>query len=602
MHRVWSTVRPWVLALLVVAVPACGGGSSGGGGAPAVTLSGTAAVGAPIADADIVAKDRNGTAVNGTTGSDGTFSLDVTGLTAPFLLRVTTAGGDDLFSVGSQTGIVALTPLTDMVVRSYYRARGLDIDTVFASLSGSDPVPTVDEIRVVAAAVRDLVAQWIEAQGLDPEEVDLMTIAFAADGSGFDAVLDMTSVTDDGTTTTLTIDDGADVTQVTEVVADDTDGSLSASTVTTDTNSSATSESVASTLVPFGTQVLAALSGVNATLEGLKTAINTHGADMTAALAEPFLADDLLHEGTNKAQQAAQIASFARQSTIVTLLANKVFDFDSVNEIIDVEMVFVESGAGGTNEERLRMAFKKVGGSWLMYGDRRIARFQLDAEMEIVTDPNGTTQRRKINVDFRPAKDAVNPTSVTVHCPDDTSFFNNTAVPHGGTETVTYEPTSDPADNYDVVLDTFFAQSFPGSHPAPGTRFELTFTPMGGGAPVTYETFTRGTTTETVTLTTTPGGTDVADVVGQTVQADWSLPTTFRILRVNSSAHIRHTGSGDSQIIEANEFVGNTTQTATYDIPTHVNGDLSKPVDNVTINLSVEGPNGERIIYLYSFR
>lgn len=86
---------------------------SGGGapGASGVSLTGTAAEGAPLANATV------------TTGADGKYSINVSTLTAPFLLEVTAGGNPDRYSVGSQARIVNLTPLTDMVVKNYYVSR-----------------------------------------------------------------------------------------------------------------------------------------------------------------------------------------------------------------------------------------------------------------------------------------------------------------------------------------------------------------------------------------------------------------------------------------------------------------------------------------------
>ena len=52
------------------------------------TLSGTAAAGAPIASATITVKDKYGALKTIETGTDGKYSVDVTGMTAPFLLKV----------------------------------------------------------------------------------------------------------------------------------------------------------------------------------------------------------------------------------------------------------------------------------------------------------------------------------------------------------------------------------------------------------------------------------------------------------------------------------------------------------------------------------
>lgn len=185
------------------AVPAAGGGAlPASGGA---SLSGTAATGAPLVNATITVKDRNGLSAPGTTGLDGKYVIDVSTLTAPFLLKVTATGRPDLYSVAFQTGIVNLTPLTDMVLKNSYRARGLDIATEFTNLTATSIIPTTDEITLLVNQTKNLVAQWLAANGVDPDGYNFMTTAFNANGAGMDAVLDASRLSDNGTIITLTV-------------------------------------------------------------------------------------------------------------------------------------------------------------------------------------------------------------------------------------------------------------------------------------------------------------------------------------------------------------------------------------------------------------
>jgi hypothetical protein len=103
----------------------CGGGSSGSTASsstsPASTvLPGTAAIGAPIAGT-VIAIDVNGIiSPPATTSALGAFIVDVSGMTAPFLLNIVgTAGGSQvtLSSIATAAGqTVNITPLTDLIV------------------------------------------------------------------------------------------------------------------------------------------------------------------------------------------------------------------------------------------------------------------------------------------------------------------------------------------------------------------------------------------------------------------------------------------------------------------------------------------------------
>lgn len=54
---------------------------------PAQGLSGTAAKGKPFVSSVISVKDSSGTAISGTSGTDGKFNIDVTGYTFPMLIQ-----------------------------------------------------------------------------------------------------------------------------------------------------------------------------------------------------------------------------------------------------------------------------------------------------------------------------------------------------------------------------------------------------------------------------------------------------------------------------------------------------------------------------------
>ena len=108
--------------LLSIVIVACGGG--GGGSTPAsTTITGTAAAGAPIVgtvtikDSSTPAKDKFVTIA-----ADGKYTIDVSGLTAPFMLRADGAVGGRTYSLYSAAasadvnGTINITPLTDLIV------------------------------------------------------------------------------------------------------------------------------------------------------------------------------------------------------------------------------------------------------------------------------------------------------------------------------------------------------------------------------------------------------------------------------------------------------------------------------------------------------
>ncbi len=167
-------------------------------------LQGTAAAGAPIGGATVTLKDRNGSSVSAVTGADGRFLLDTAGLEPPFLLRVDLPAGGSLYGVATVAGVANLHPLTDLILRTWYGVEGTDLGAAFANLGPSTPVPTALEVGLLEGLVRRAVQKWLEDRGIDPGTFDLIRSSFAADGTGFDAVLAGTTVAPDGSSLRIT--------------------------------------------------------------------------------------------------------------------------------------------------------------------------------------------------------------------------------------------------------------------------------------------------------------------------------------------------------------------------------------------------------------
>lgn len=111
-----------IFSLATVGLMLAGCGSNDGGGLSSQVVSGTAAVGAPLAG-QVSLKDSSSTPQTKTTviAGDGTFAIDVTGLQAPFILQATgSASGTSykLHSFAEGTGTANINPLSDAIVAS----------------------------------------------------------------------------------------------------------------------------------------------------------------------------------------------------------------------------------------------------------------------------------------------------------------------------------------------------------------------------------------------------------------------------------------------------------------------------------------------------
>lgn len=191
-------LRSYLLAAAAaLALVGCGGGS--GGGTATVPLSGTAAVGTPLAaGATVELRDAVGTNVDLSTtvvaGGRFTFS-DVSGLTPPFMLRATgtVAGRTHTLYSFSQTlptsGVLNATPLTNAVVQAALPS-GQTLEGAFEAQSLNDTAVRSAELdramSQLIAALRYVYVALEVNQGANPFTTD-----FAADHTGLDKLLDL---------------------------------------------------------------------------------------------------------------------------------------------------------------------------------------------------------------------------------------------------------------------------------------------------------------------------------------------------------------------------------------------------------------------------
>jgi hypothetical protein len=143
----------WALALVATAaLAACGGGGSDTPATPsAVTIAGTAAKGAALAGATVSVKCAAG-AGTATTGSDGKYTVTITGANLPCALKVVGTEGSVFHSVVAGTGSTGsfaanITPLTELLLA---KLAGATPSSFFGGFGGSSSVS--------AAAVTDAIA------------------------------------------------------------------------------------------------------------------------------------------------------------------------------------------------------------------------------------------------------------------------------------------------------------------------------------------------------------------------------------------------------------------------------------------------------------
>lgn len=201
-----------LLVLLLVStfgvLSGCGGGGGGGSTAAApvapTTLSGTAAAGAPIAGI-VTVRDSSSPVkeISAPVDSFGKYTVDVSGMSAPFVLRVTGKVGNtsyNLHSAATQAdvgGTVNITPLTDLVLSNV-------AGQIAANLynSGNFSAVTAANISNAQSALQAKLQPVLAELGL-AATIDFLRLSFNADHTGMDKLLDALKV--DVTTASATI-------------------------------------------------------------------------------------------------------------------------------------------------------------------------------------------------------------------------------------------------------------------------------------------------------------------------------------------------------------------------------------------------------------
>jgi hypothetical protein len=194
-----------LLAAAALLLSACGGGG-GGSAVTTTTLSGTAAAGNPIVGT-VTIKDSSQPAQTKTVtiGANGMYTVDVSGLTAPYMLRAVGSVGStayQLYSAATAADVghtVNITQLTDLIVAN---TAGMVPGQYFAGNDFSKL--SAAELQTQANALRASMLPILQAEGVS-NSVDLMHTSFNADHTGLDAAMDSIMISMDPASQTATI-------------------------------------------------------------------------------------------------------------------------------------------------------------------------------------------------------------------------------------------------------------------------------------------------------------------------------------------------------------------------------------------------------------
>lgn len=170
----------------------------GGDGAGAAGADGTAGDGEPLVGATIRLTDATGRTATAVTNALGYYRMNVTGMTAPFTLMLTTADGKPYhhgytLATPKARGFITIniSGLTDKLCSDM---------AVLAGKSGAGeltPALLAANPSAASAAIRNLATtlkSQIEAAGLSTSSFDPVTTFFRPDRTGLDLVLETTAV------------------------------------------------------------------------------------------------------------------------------------------------------------------------------------------------------------------------------------------------------------------------------------------------------------------------------------------------------------------------------------------------------------------------
>ena len=353
---------------VAVLLSGCGGGSGSTATATSKIITGTAAAGAPIVGYVSVRDSSTNpqpVKTNIPIAADGKYSVDVTGLTAPFaFLADGTVGGKrvQLYSAATQAdvgGTIDITPFTDLMIRNI---AGTIATTLADAISSKLPNLTAAQLDAKRVDLTNQLAPVLAAAGLSTS-IDLLRAAFNADSTGLDRFMDLVKV-DTTIPTAVTITNILDASNPLTV-------------------------NPATGITTGGTTLSATgiISGVATPLDLIVQTFNSFSSFFATSLPSPInpnlvalFSSTFLDDGQNSAVFLTDITT---GKTITGLKVTNIV-VDSVDTATGIAKVhFIPTNAAGVSlvddmpGGALAWQMKLEGGAWKLSGDQRIAKVKI---------------------------------------------------------------------------------------------------------------------------------------------------------------------------------------------------------------------------------
>ena len=385
-----------LIAAMSTLLSACG--SSGGGTttsstvtSTSTTISGTAAAGAAIIGT-VYIKDSKGVekSVAIPASSNGKFSIDVSGMTGPFLMKaVGTVGNTQVNYCSAATTDdlgknVNITPFTDLMVASL---AGQVAANYYSN--GNPALITTAALTAQVQALTNKLAPVMTAMGLSAS-TDLLRASFTPGASALDSMMDVVKVSVDPTTTAVTI---------TNII----DNSKMTATSLTAMNSGSMMGGMTGTLTAPTTTQLTDIQQINAGIQSFVKAFQ--GATMPSVTTLQnlnLLGSTFMDEGRNLSNFLNQMTSksdplgmSAGPATFVSTTQ------DSSGNLTGAVVDFTVTLPKLNNQtQTIRWRFAKTNGVWQALGDGRIIKFDFHSTAYYAQSVSNTTTPYGTGLEF----------------------------------------------------------------------------------------------------------------------------------------------------------------------------------------------------------
>lgn len=386
-----SVLKWYLLPVVAAALVACGGGGGSGSPSSAVpSLTGVAAVGAPMAGATMTLRDKNGNTWTAIADDAGSYAFtDLTGATPPFQVSAFAAMGDTIvthYALVVETGAgntANVTPLTTAITAL---VSPTDIPTTLSA--GQIAAISADQVTAATEKIKTAIAPL--AHNLQLGSYDPTTSPFSANRQGMDLLLDHINLTLRPEGITLT----------NKMAVSSTDAA------STSDNGSSISKTATSQVVPIANASVTQTSGLDALAAKIQDcftvsetqrmivqdALNATLHEKCADIALP----NYLHNGTTfKMRWAAALKSSTMtnstyQKPVVRLRLSE------SPERMAINLYFKDNqGAGYTRPEIVE---KQSDGSWKLSGNQR--KFNAYAESSLIYYDDLATHTSYNNVNY----------------------------------------------------------------------------------------------------------------------------------------------------------------------------------------------------------